>query len=70
MILLVRENSNIYVVYYDELLLLKELSPFLTNPAIPWRPDVWLLNPKHPVLLVQPLAGGMEGVGIVDESLS
>lgn len=71
MILLVRENNNVHVVYYDELLLLKELlSPFLTNPDISWRPDDWLLNPRHPVLLVQPLAGGIEGIGIVDESLS
>lgn len=70
MILLVRENNNVHVVYYDALLLLKELSPFLTSPDLSWRTDIWLLSPRHPVLLIQPLAGGIEGIGIVDESLS
>lgn len=44
---------------------------YLRNkPAIPRRPDVWLLRPGYPVLLVLPLAGDIEGIGIVDESLS
>lgn len=69
--MILRGNNNIQVVYYYELVLLKEfLLPFQTKPAIPWRPDIWILRPIHPVLSVLPLAGGVEGIGIMDESLS